>query len=338
MFEQASTQSHFFNYLIAFAGRVVVINKTMEVLNLGKGAVYKRINGTTALTASELVLLSKAFKVSLDDVFQSNRYMTFIHPFWKEEKTNSTNFLDRFAYYFKPIEGHDHSHITYLANELPVTYYFSHKNILRFLLSIWNHLHWDESEIVIDETMEIVPKMEMLRSEVMIYYKSSPVTEIWNTNMLSNLYQQIYYCISIRAFESRSFIERLIRDIQVLINELRQTAKEETRAGFEDSVGLKIYLNEFGNYANILLYESEKIKGAFIGIDMPQFMISYNPHFYSNAEQWINNIKKRSDLLSSEGIRKPFFYKLDNEYNQFKNRSEKLMAIYYDKGDETDSM
>ncbi len=332
MSEQTTTQSHFFNYLTAIAGRDIVFNKTMEVLSLGKGAVYKRINGTTALTAAELVLLSKAFKVSLDDVFQSSRYMSFTHPFWKEEKTNSTNFMDRFAYYFKPIKGHEHSHITYLANELPVTYYFSHKNIFSFLLSIWNHLHWDDSRLTIDENMAIDAKMEKLRQEVTIYYAGSPVTEIWNSNMLSNLYQQIYFCITIRAFESSSFINRLIRDIHSLINELRQTALTGTRVGYEDSAGLKIYLNEFGNYANILLYESSQVKGAFIGIDMPQFMISYNPHFYKHAEQWINNIKKRSVLISSEGFqyRELFFHKLDNDYKAFKDRAEKLMGVYYE--------
>ena len=330
MSDQTTTQSHFFNYLIALAGRDLVFHKTMEVLNLGKGAVYKRINGTTALTAAEMILLSKAFKVSLDDVFQSNRYMSFIHPFWKEEKTTSTNFMDRFAYYFKPMKGHQHSHITYLANELPVTYYFSHKKILQFLLSIWDHLHWDETEMSIDETMDIEVKMEKLRQEVMIYYKSSPVTEIWNSNMLSNLYQQIYFCITIRAFESRTFIDQLLREIHSLINELRETAVSGTRAGYAESAGLEIYLNEFGNYANILLYESAQVKGAFIGIDMPQFMISYNPHFFNHAEQWINNIKKRSNLMSSEGVRKPFFYKLDNEYELFKKRAENLMAIYYE--------
>ncbi len=307
----------------------------MEALQLGRGAVYKRMNGSTALTASEMVSLAKHFRVSLDDVFQTNKYMSFFHPFWKDTKTTKMDFMDRFAYYFKPIATHEHSHITYLANELPVTYYFSHKSIFRFLVSIWNHLHWDEKDrLTIDENMVIDAKMEKLRNEITIYYSGSPVIEIWNSNMLSNLYQQVYFCITIRAFQSADFIQRLLNDIDRLINQLRQVALSGKHhlSNDEENNDLKIYLNEYGNYANVLLYESEKFKGAFVGMDMPQFMISYNPHFYENASRWIDNIKQRSVLISSEGLqyRELFFLKLENDFKAFKERVEKLMGVYYE--------
>lgn len=279
-----------------------------------------------------MVKLAKVFKVSIDDIFQPKRYMSFFHPFWNKEEKSSKDFMDRLAYYLKPVVGHNHSHITYLANELPVTYYFSHKNIFRFLVSIWNHLHWDDTRLTIDEDMAIDTKMEKLRNEIMVYYSSSPVTEIWNSNMLSNLYQQIYFCISIRAFKSVEFTRRLIRDIQSLITELRNVAMTGSRGIGEEQAEFKVYLNEFGNYANILLYESESVKGAFLGIDIPQFMISYNPHFYDYANHWIGNIKKRSVLISSEGFqyREVFFLKLDNDFKVFQTRVEKLLGVYYE--------
>ena len=332
MSNQASTQSQFFQYLTRYMGQEIVLHKTMDELKLGKGAVYKRMNGSTALTSDEMIRLARTFKISLDDVFNSDRYMSFFHPFWKEGDKTSADFMDRFAYYLKPIMGHEHSHITYMANELPVTYYFTHKNIFRFLISIWNHLHWDDTRLTIDEDMAIDTKMEKLRNEIMVYYASSPVTEIWNSNMLSNLYQQIYFCITIRAFKSVDFIKRLIRDIQSLITELRNVAMTGSRGIGEDEADFKVYLNEFGNYANILLYESREVQGAFIGIDIPQFMISYNPHFYKYASQWIGNIKKRSVLISSEGFqyREVFFLKLDNDFKAFQERVEKLLGVYYE--------
>lgn len=335
MNEQAEIQDQFFQYLISFAGTNAVLNKTGEILNLGKGAVYKRINGTTALTSAEMVKLAIAFQVSLDNIFQKESYMGFFHPFWKGDKqTSGVDFMDRFAYYLKPVTKHKYSHMTYLANELPITYYFSHKYIFQFLLSIWNHLHWDNTRITIDEHMPIDAKQEKLRSEIKSYYESSDVTEIWNSNMLGNLYQQVIFCITIRAFPNVAFIERLMKDIEKLINTLRNIALTGKRniGDDESAPTAKIYLNEFGNYANILLYESEKVKGGFIGIDMPQFMISYNPHFFEYADKWLKNIKKRSVLISSEGFqyRELFFLKLENDFKAFKDKVEKLIGVYYE--------
>lgn len=334
MNEQALIQEQFFKYLNNRAGANTVLNKTMEVLNLGKGAVYKRINGSTALTSAEMIQLAKAFRVSLDNIFQQEDYMGFFHPFWKNEKqVTGVDFMDRFAYYLKPVTQHQYSNMTYLANELPITYYFSHKYIFQFLLSIWNHIHWDNNRLTIDEHMPIDAKQEKLRAEIQAYYESANVTEIWNSNMLSNLYQQVFFCITIRAFPNVAFIERLIKDIERLINNLRDIALTGKRnTGGDSKAEAKIYLNEFGNYANILLYESEKIKGGFIGIDMPQFMISYNPHFFEYADKWIGNIKKRSVLISSEGFqyRELFFLKLENDFKAFKDRVEKLIGVYYE--------
>jgi len=113
MNEQAEIQDQFFQYLIAFAGTNTVLNKTGEILNLGKGAVYKRINGTTALTSAEMVKLAIAFEVSLDNIFQKESYMGFFHPFWKgDEKTTGVDFMDRFAFYLKPVTKHKYSHMT----------------------------------------------------------------------------------------------------------------------------------------------------------------------------------------------------------------------------------
>ena len=334
MNEQALIQEKFFRYLTHRTNSNLVLNKTMEVLNLGKGAVYKRINGSTALTSAEMIRLAIAFRVSLDNIFQKDNYMAFYHPFWKNEKQSSgIDFMDRFAYYLKPITNDEYSRLTYLANELPITYYFSHKHIFQFLLSIWNHLHWDNNRLTIDEHMPIDAKQEKLRAEIKAYYESADVTEIWNSNMLSNLYQQVFFCITIRAFPNIKFIERLINDIERLINTLRNIALTgQLNSIDEKKQDAKIYLNEFGNYANILLYQSERIKGGFIGMDMPQFMISYNPHFFDHAEKWIDNIKKRSVLISSEGLqyRELFFLKLENDFKAFKVRVEKLISVYYE--------
>ncbi len=330
MNEQKFYQEKFFNYLSNKFSSEHVLHETMEVLMLKKGATYKRMNGDTALLTSELVKLSNHFNVSLDNIYQPEKYISCFHPFWKEKAT-SIDFMDRFSLYMAALMRNEKSHMVYLANELPIFYYFSHRYIFNFSLAIWNHLHWDKDRLQIKEDKEIDFKLETFRKDITKYYASSPVTEIWNSNMLSNLYQQIIFSISIRAFEDIKFVENLIKEIKSLIEQLRQVAFTGSREDDKEEGDLKIYLNEFGNYLNILMYSSESTKISFLGFDIPQFLITYNEHFFNYSTRWVNKIKKRSVLISSDGFqyRELFFMKMETDFKQFEERVDKMIGVYY---------
>lgn len=331
MNEQKHYQEMFFSHLNKKFPSEHILHETMSCLNLKKGATYKRMNGDTALTTAELINLAGHFNVSLDDAFQAEKFISSFHPFWKSEGTTSVDFMDRLSLYMEALMRKEDGHLIYLANELPIFYYFSHRYIFNFLLAIWNHLHWDDTRLKIVEDKEINFKLENFRNDITKYYSSTPITEIWNSNMLSNLYQQIIFSISIRAFEDVKFIDQLIKDVGALIDQLKQVSMTGSREGDEDKGDLKIYLNEFGNYLNILLYKSERTKLTFTGFDIPQFLISNNDFFYENSNKWINKIKKRSVLISSDGFqyRELFFLKMETDYIQFKERVEKMVAVYY---------
>jgi hypothetical protein len=328
MENQGKIQQQFFEYVIRRRGHEKALNDTMKVLNIRKGATYKRFNGETALTSAELITLARHFDVSLDSIFQGNKYISFEHPFTNQKTT--IDFMGQFTYFLKPLSNHDKSQLTYLANELPVFYYFSHKYIFNFLLSVWSHLHWSDSRLEIEENVEMTHQIDFIRKEITAYYDGHPVTEIWNNNMFANLYQQVIFSITVRAFKEEKFISNLVKDIADLIEHLRVLAMSEYNEK-DATQERKIYLNDYGNYLNLVLYESEKINTTFIGYDIPQFIVSYNQHFYDFSKSWIRKIKKRSVLISSEGYqnRELFFIKMENDYKYFLDRVEKLVSIYY---------
>jgi len=322
-------QKRFFEYVTKRRSKEQVLHTMMDQLYIKKGAAYKRISGDTSLTIDEMATIANAFGLSIDTALGSDRFMSFEHPFM--DQNTSVGFLDRYAFYLKPLlvmEGE--SSLTYMANEIPVFYYFSHRYIFSFLLEVWNHLHWDEPKLSIKENQSITPHLEKLRADISNYYESHPVTEIWNSNMLSNLYQQILFCITIRAFEDQRFIRSLIMDIEKLINRMQELAGTGQKS-FSDKSNITIYLNEFGNYQNLALYKSEKMTTTFVGFDMPHFVVSYSDRFHKFSEDWVNKIRKRSILISSEGyqFRELFFLKMNKDFEDFKDRVQKLSDVYY---------
>lgn len=308
----------------------------MGVLGIQKGAAYKRMNGETALTVSEMADLASHFNISLDAVFQSNRYISFINPFLNRdsEKLGTEYFMEQFTFFTKPLSGDGEKELYYMANELPIFYYFAHRNIFHFVLSIWNHMHWESSEsLKIRQNLQRDVEQETFRNEILDIYYNQPVTEIWNSNMLNNLYQQIIFCITIRAFEEKSMIEELVSDIKKLINQLKEIAVSGVKKNYKESISseAKVYLNEFGNYLNILMYKRDHYKGSFIGFDFPQFILSFDPDFFNFSMDWFQKIKSRSILISGEGLqyRELFFKKMEEDYLNFTDRAEKLMNVYY---------
>ena len=253
-----------------------------------------------------------------------------------ERKEGSTgNFVIQFTKYFAPLkEYEDGVELTYLANELPIFYYFGHKYIFNFLMSVWQHLHWKETTLKIGDSSNYDQISKQFHSDILSYYYKNKVTEIWNSNMLNNLYQQIIFSITIRAFENARIINLLINDIANLISHLRSVSVSGVKSikGTQvEGSELLIYLNDFGNYLNLVQFDSEEFCSTFIGYDYPQFLVNNSRDFYNKSKEWISKIKTRSVLISSEGYqyRELFFIKIETDFKAFKLKVQKLMEIYY---------
>ena len=327
MVSQEILQERFFEFLRKRNGAEKVLHESQSVLNLQQNAVYKRMSGKTALTALEMVLLADHFNVSIDSAVQRKDFFSFMHPFL--DARNSTSFLERFAFYMAPIikDEEKNSELWYISNELPVFYYMSHEYIFQFYMAVWAHLHWSGSKLVISKDQKIGPQLEKLRDDVVGYYRARPVTEIWNSNMLSNLFQQITFCITIRAFTDVSFIKELVKDVETLVESLRNQTARIDEAG-ENS---RIYINEFGSYLNMVLFETKNLRATFIGYDMPHFIVTHDHDFHSFSKEWAQKIKRRSVLISSEGYqyREVFFMRMENDLKRFKENTENLLRVYY---------
>lgn len=276
MNNQSDIQSQFFKHLAETNPDQTIVTQIMELLNLQKGAVYKRMNGDTALTASELIHIADHFGQSLDDIFYKQKFISFSHPFMKMEKTKSEDFLSLINGYLQVLKEESPSELVYLSNELPFFYSISRRYIFSFLYSVWDHLHWEEGGLKISNVGRIDKNVEIFRRGISEYYDSQPVTEIWNPHMFSNLFQQIKFCVSISAFDNVDFIKGLLSDIEQLIQHLKDIANvgHRKKNGTDVTVDFKIYLNEFGSYQNLIVYKTNGQQLTFLGFDYPQFIVA----------------------------------------------------------------
>jgi hypothetical protein len=332
MDNQTFIQTKFFNKIGLRFPDQTIVKAVMELLNLRKGAAYKRMNGETALTTEELIRIANHFDVSLDNVFFTDKFISFSHPFLYSQKAKSIDFLSLIAGYLETLTNEESSELIYLSNELPFFYYVSKKHIFTFLYSMWNHLHWEEGGLMIANVSRLDKDIEKFRTDISNYYDNHPVTEIWNPTMFSNLYQQIIFCITIKAFDTADFIRHLVIDIEQLLNHLRDIAMKGKRHSQlqEKPIDLKLYINEFGSYHNVILHKGKAVNSTFLGFDYPHFIVTKNDQFYHYAQNWVAKIKQRSVLISGEGFqqREQYFEQLKGQFQVFKSKVENLLLDY----------
>lgn len=306
-------------------GKVEIVQKVMSILNVKKSSAYKRMSGETALTTTELIMLSEGMGFSLDDMLSSNKYYSFLHPFIDTSGETRKGFIEQFQFYMAPLSSKDGKSLVYLTNELPLWHYFNNSQVFHFILSIWNHLHWQDNKLIIDNSLKYDSEIKEFQKLISDSFSGLDVTEIWNSNMLNNLYQQIHFSITIRAFQNLRSVNELLDDVRSFITYLKELTEKS-------QPNRKIYVNEFGNYLNLATYSSKSFQSTFIGFDYPKFLVSQNPDFYNYSLKWIDKIKKRSVLISGEGLqyRETFFRKIEKDYDLFYDHAKKLISIYYE--------
>lgn len=117
-------------------------------------------------------------------------------------------------------------------------------------------------------------------------------------------------------------------DIEHLLDHLREIAMQGKRdTQLEEPIDLKIYINEFGSYHNVILHKGETVNSTFLGFDYPHFIVTKNDQFYDYAYNWIDKIKQRSVLISGEGFqqRELYFKELKDQFLVFKGKVEKSL-------------
>ena len=99
------------------------------ILNISKGAVYKRINGTTAITIADLAILMEKYGLSFDKLINPSKQVIKFHfPQLEKKITSFFDYTHTFKAAVDTFASLPNPKIYYPTNELPFFYYFLDKN------------------------------------------------------------------------------------------------------------------------------------------------------------------------------------------------------------------
>lgn len=303
---------------------IKMAKEVAQILHISSNVIYDRINGKKLLNIEELYLLSKHYRISIND-FISLNVTGFQLGSIQKQPSSFDEFLLRIFNDLKRLSSINDCEIIYVANETPFFHYLFHPNLVLFKMYVWGRTVWEIEDLQYKKFSAArfnLPSTEHLIQELSSLYVTFPSTEFWNINMLDTTINQIRHCLECDLFENPSDALVMMEEIEKLLHKMEEVAKSSKKNG----VGLsRIHNNELIQNSTVILVSSKKLNVVYFIYDSPNFMVSYSELTFNHTYNYYEKIKASSFNLNEERQRIRFFKALRAKVSTAKEEFEKAL-------------
>ncbi|MCF8255202.1 MAG: hypothetical protein K9H61_08760 [Bacteroidia bacterium] len=291
----------------AVAPNVSFVDELADLLKLSNDSAYRRIRCETLFNIEEITMICKHFRVSFDpDVQHMSNKVTFDYLKLDDKKENFRLWLMFLSADVKKIGTSPNNQILYGADDVPVWHHFFDKELIAFKLFYWLKSILNSPEFadknydpsLIDEDMVNSAK-EMLQN-----YNQINSVEIWTEDTLNSNLKQIEYFWESGFFDKK---QDALRMCDLYIEELNLVQKKATSSskligkGESKKENFKLYKSEVMIGNNSILANIGSTKIAYVSNNTFNMMSTTSADFVHENELWLNNLLKKSTLISGVG-------------------------------------
>jgi len=296
----------------------------MEVLNLGRDTVYRRLSGKSSFTFEEVARLASMLDFSLDDVVGEQQAQRVSFDLLSDNEADNEMVLlamlqelhDHFTLHRKS----ENTRVIITANRPFILFMIGHENLFRFLCYKWTH---QRRAIPMDSPFSdmdfSIPLIEMKNKLTGMFADVGNFVIIMDRNILLSMIRYIQY------FYRRKLVTDV--EMELMKNELLdivQKLEVLMQKGFTDA------RNRYDFYLSPLEIESNTAYSYYDGAEESNFWIYpvgplriSNVHICAMHQEWINSIKRYSVLItdSNEILMSEF---IGQQY-EYVNNMQKVM-------------
>ncbi|MFO7869225.1 MAG: hypothetical protein R6U95_08015 [Bacteroidales bacterium] len=302
-------------------GHQSLVNEVSDILNISTDSTYRRIRGTTSLTAEEIVTLCTHFTISFDSLFGKtpNTVSFTYNPLQNEESLyHHLLFIKKQLALFQSTPDIE---FIYGAIDIPIYHHFGFRGVMAFKIFYWlkgiinlkEYAHQKFSrDILDDETFNEV-------KEVVDMYKNFKSTEIWTHTTVNSLIKQISYYWESGWFETKEDALWVCDETEKEILNVEKIAATGSKNGTEQN--FKLYFSELEITNNTVLAISKNYRRIYISHNTINIIVTSHETFCNETVCWLNNLIQKSTLISgtSEKIRYQFFKHAIDEIAQLRS-------------------
>ena len=306
------------------------VDEIAEVLAISTDSTYRRIRGETTLTFEEIEKLSRKFGVSVDNLFgNSQDLVTFHYRAINSENFTFDDYLESILGNLQAINKFDNKELIYAAKDIPLFHHLLFRELAAFKIFFWSktilqYPEFDDKQFdpghIKEETLNIGDKIAKA-------YIQAPSVEIWSNETIITTLRQIEFYWECGLFSNDNLAIQLCRQVEQLILHLKKQAEKghkfmpgETYEGLDSN--FKLYYNEVTISDNTIFFVMGDTKITYITHNVLDILTTSNSQFCDQTHHSINNIIKKSSLISSvsEKERNKFFRSMNDKITDLRDK------------------
>lgn len=315
-----------------------LVSELSDVLEISTDSAYRRMRGETLLTIDEIIILCDHFQISFDAFSKvKTGKVTFNYTPLEPNAENFAKYLEDQLKEIAVIASAKESNIVYACQDIPVFHHYNYPELANFKIFYWMRTIMnlpDLNRIKYDADFQF-PEMLEVGRKIFETYATIPSVEVWTESTIKSTLKQIAFYWESGIFESKDVALRVCAALSKEIDDIQQMAEvgskrsedlmvsqqEEEKSELE-SRNFKLYISDIELTNNCLLVNIGAIQSVYLGHFSFSTMSTKNETYCKKTESWMNNIIKKSTLISgvSEKQRFQFFQNVNREIDDLMKR------------------
>ncbi|MBD8389108.1 hypothetical protein [Dysgonomonas sp. BGC7] len=281
----------------------------LNVLPLGKEAIYRRIYGETSFSLDEAILIAQKLNISLDRLYQNN--VTIIKLNMQEESKPEESYfqlLNEQTVYFQSLSHSENSSVYGAFNTIPYTFPLNYELISKF--QVYKYVF-----NFIAPYRQMIPLAKYTVSDEMKSYQHKcreALSNVKNTQYILNKRIFKFFAEDISHLHKMGKVndlekEQLKQEILSLIDELEMICTSGQRKYRGNSVD--IYLSNMHFETSHIYYESDDVCVTLLRLFTIYGLHSKNSNVCLKQKECFEAIRHTSTRISQSDIllRKKYF-------------------------------
>lgn len=274
----------------------------MEVLCLGKEAVYRRLRGEVPFTLDEAATISGNLGLSLDNMICLNsarnkpfqlQVISHVNPL-EIDYTHMEEYIDLISQSRKD----PYTEIGSAANIFPPTLFLRYKHLTKFFMFKWLHQSSNTNLVKSLDDIRITDRQADIHKryiEESMYISNTYY--IWDNMVFQYLVNDIKY------FSELNFITKedtlaVKEDLLIFTDDMEiMAAKGQNEAGTK----LQFYLSNINFESTYSYLQTNSYRFSYLKVFTLDLVVSKEPGMFDNLKSWIQSLKRLSTLISESG-------------------------------------
>lgn len=289
-------------------------NALMDILYIGKEAIYRRLRGEVPFTLTEAAVISRKLGISLDKMigvsFRDNAVFDMNIVSSDKPFEAYCSILEKQVDLFRSVKEDETSEIGTSSNIIPQTLSLKYNMLSKFRLFKWMYQN-ENIKCKHFEEMEIPQKMVEKQKEYSdLVSHIHSVDYIWDNMIFSHLVNDIQYFCSIHLITDEDK-DLLKEELFLLIDEMEElSARGKSKAGND----VKIYISNINFEATYSYLDTSSTQLSLIRIYSINSITTQDQEMFRGLKEWIQSLKKFSTLISESGeMQRIQFFKQQRE-------------------------